>query len=139
MSEADVAAIVALLVPIIQAGDQTVMDEPVSLDEQIDFIRRFLGRGVFHVAVDDARGAVVGLQDVTLWLAGSRVFQHVGVISTFVPMGKQGGGIGRSLCRATFQAARALGFTKLSAAIRADNSRAVAFYLGLRFRLIGAA
>jgi L-amino acid N-acyltransferase YncA len=137
--EEDAQEIVDLLNPIIQAGIYTTMDEPLSVAEQVEFIRGFPLRGVFHAAVCDESGAILGIQDLVPLAAESRVFAHVGVISTFVSLSAHGQGIGHSLSQATFQAAQALGFTKISATIRADNPRAVAFYLGQGFRIIGAA
>ncbi len=137
--EEDAASIVGLLNPLIQAGTYTVMDEPVSVDEQIDFIRGFPERGVFNVAVCDTSGRLLGLQDVAPISPGSGAFEHVGVISTFVALGSHGRGIGRSLSEATFRAATRLGFVKISATIRADNPRAVSFYLSQGFRIVGTA
>lgn len=137
--EDDAAQIVGLLNPLIQAGTYTVMDEPVSVDEQTDFIRKFPERGVFNVAVCDASGRMLGLQDVVPISPGSGAFEHVGVISTFVALGSHGRGVGRSLSEATFRAATRLGFVKISATIRADNLRAVAFYLSQGFRIVGTA
>ena len=79
------------------------------------------------------------MQDVVPLSAGSPVFGHVGVISTFVALDAQRQGVGRQLSAATFAAARELGFRKLSATIRADNPAALAFYQGLGFRVIGVA
>ncbi len=135
----DAAGIVALLNPIIQAGTYTVMDEPVTVVEQVAFIRTFPQRGVYHVAVAGHKQNVVGIQDVMPFDPGSRVFRHVGVISTFVALTTRRQGIGAALSQATFQVARALGFDKLWATIRADNPGAVAFYLDQGFRIVGTA
>ncbi len=137
--EADAASMVALLNPIIQAGVYTVMDEPVTLDGQIEYIRQFPQHGIFLVAVRDDGGEVLGMQDVIPMSKGSKVFRHVGEISTFVALEVRGQGIGRRLCQATFGEAKRRGFRKLSAAIRADNPRAVAFYRGQGFRRVGVA
>jgi L-amino acid N-acyltransferase YncA len=48
-------------------------------------------------------------------------------------------GVGRSLCAATFEAARERGFVKLSAMIRADNPGALRFYQSQGFRVLGVA
>ena len=139
VTEDDAAPIVGLLNPLIQAGTYTVIDEPVTVDEQMDFIRKFPERGVFNVAVGEASGRLLGLQDVVPLSPGSGAFEHVGVISTFVALGSHGRGVGRSLSEATFRAATRLGFIKISATIRADNPRAVAFYLSQGFRIVGTA
>lgn len=137
--EEDAKSIVALLNPIIQAGTYTIMDEPLSVDDQIEFIRAFPKRGVFHVAVCKEGQKVLGLQDVQPISTGVNALKHVGEISTFVSLASHREGIGRSLTQATFQAAKEQGFLKIMAAIRADNPQAIAFYLSQGFRVIGTA
>jgi L-amino acid N-acyltransferase YncA len=137
--EEDARSMVALLNPIIQAGTYTTMDDTLSVAEQLAFIRNFPRRGVLHVAVCEQSQAILGIQDVMPLSPESSVLQHVGGISTFVSLVSHGQGIGHSLCQATFQAAKELGFTKIMATIRADNPRAVSFYLGQGFRIIGTA
>lgn len=134
----DAAAMVALLNPIIAAGNYTILQGPLSVEDQVAFIRRFPERGVFHVAVCEATGRVLGMQDVEA-LSEDPVFRHVGVIGTFVALDSLRQGVGRRLSEVTFRAARELGFTRLSATIRADNPRAVAFYRSQGFRIIGTA
>ena len=137
--EEDAASIVELLNPIIQAGTYTILDEQLSVDDQIDFIRGFPKRGVFNVAVCNDTQKVLGIQDVAPISTVSNVFKHVGEISTFVSLGSHRKGIGRSLSQATFQAAKERGFLKINATIRADNPQAVSFYLSQGFRIIGTA
>jgi L-amino acid N-acyltransferase YncA len=102
-------------------------------------IRGFPERGVLNLAVCDDSQKLLGLQDVVPMSPGTGAFEHVGVISTFVSLDSHGQGIGRSLSEVTFRAAKRLGFIKISAAIRADNPRAVSFYLSQGFRIIGTA
>ena len=136
--EQDAESIIELLNPIIQAGKYTVMDEPFTVDDQIGFIRGFPKCGVYHAAVCNDSHKVVGIQDVAP-LSESSVFKHVGDISTFVALGSHRQGIGARLCQATFQAAQAKGFLKISATVRADNPPAIAFYQGQGFQIIGTA
>jgi L-amino acid N-acyltransferase YncA len=137
VAEADAAAIIALLNPIIQLGTYTVMDEPFSVEDQIEFIRSFPSRGIYHIAVDNNQEAV-GIQDV-MPISSSNVFKHVGEISTFVALDAQKQGVGQNLSRATFQAAKELGFLKLRATVRADNLHALSFYQSQGFEVIGTA
>jgi L-amino acid N-acyltransferase YncA len=137
--EKDAKSIVELLNPIIQAGTYTIMDEQVSVDDQMDFIRGFPERGVFNVAVCNDSHKVLGLQDVQPISTGVNAFRHVGEISTFVSLASHRKGIGRTLSQATFQAAKELGFIKICATVRADNPPAVAFYQSQGFRVIGTA
>jgi len=135
--EDDADPIVDLLNPIIMAGGYTIMAGPLSVEEQIEFIRGFPERGVYHVAISDE--VVVGIQDVAPISADVGAFGHVGEISTFVALNAGRRGIGSALCRATFRAAREQGFRKLRATIRADNPGAIAFYLSRGFEVIGIA
>ena len=133
----DAAAIVALLNPIIQTGIYTAMSETFSKTDQLDFIRNFPERGMYHIAVDDA-AHVLGIQDV-MPISTSDVFRHVGEISTFVALDSQRQGVGGSLCRATFETAKELGYLKLRATVRGDNPHALTFYQSQGFELIGVA
>ncbi len=137
--EEDAASIVELLNPIIQAGTYTIMNEQLSVDDQIDFIRGFPKRGVFNVAVCNDSQKVLGLQDVQPISTGVNAFKHVGEISTFVSLASHRNGIGRSLSHATFKGAKEQGFLKISATIRADNPQAVSFYQSQGFSVIGIA
>ena len=137
--EEDAASIVELLNPIIQAGVYTIIDEPVSVDDQIRFIREFPQRGVYHAAIHGDGHQVLGIQDVQPISMEANALKHVGEISTFVRLDSHRSGIGRSLSHATFQAAREQGFLKIRATIRADNQQAVSFYMSQGFDVIGAA
>jgi L-amino acid N-acyltransferase YncA len=137
--EEDAGSIVELLNPIIQAGKYTIMDEPVSVDDQIGFIRGFPERGVYHAAVRNDSQEVLGIQDVQPISTEVNALRHVGEISTFVRLDSLRNGIGRSLSDATFQAAREKGFLKIRATIRADNPQAISFYKSQGFEVIGTA
>lgn len=137
--EEDAAAIAALLNPIIEAGIYTIIDRPISVEDQAAFIRALPERGFYHAAVSETGGEVLGIQDVLPLAAAPGTHAHVGEISTFVSLGARGGGIGSALCRASFPEASRRGFRKLWAAIRADNEEAVSFYRSRGFRIVGAA
>ena len=83
VTEADAASIVELLNPMIQAGIYSVMDEPFSVDDQIEFIRNFPQHGIYQIAIDKDTQKALGIQDV-LPISTAVVFRHVGEISTFV-------------------------------------------------------
>jgi L-amino acid N-acyltransferase YncA len=137
--EEDAGSIVELLNPIIQAGRYTIIDEPVSVDDQLGFIRGFPERGVYHAALGNDRQKVLGIQDVVPASTAVNALKHVGEISTFVRLATHRNGIGRGVSRATFRAAKEQGFLKLMATIRADNPPAIAFYLSQGFAVIGTA
>lgn len=137
--EEDAQSIIGLLNPIIREGKYSVMDMPFSVDDQIGFIRSFPERGIYHIAELVSEQKILGIQDVMPISTESDVFKHVGAVSTFTALDSQHKGIGRSLSQATFKAASEKGYLKISAMVRADNPRAISFYLSLGFRIIGTA
>ena len=137
--EEDAHAIVELLNPLIRAGTYTIMDEPLSVIDQVDFIRGFPGRGVYNVAVCNDSHEILGIQDVQPISARTHALEHVGEVSTFVSLAFHRNRIGSRLSRATFSEARQRGFLKLRATIRADNPQAMAFYQSQGFKVVGTA
>lgn len=136
----DAEGMLRVLNPIIESGSYTILDTLLTVDQQREFIASFPRRGVFHVAerIDDH--CIVGLQDVAPFDDEStHVFDHVGVIATFVDLSLRRHGIGKQLFAATFTAAKEQGFEKLFTYIRADNSAALAAYQHQGFRVIGTA
>jgi L-amino acid N-acyltransferase YncA len=125
----DAAPMCALLNEIIALKQFTIL-EPVSFESQLEFIRSFPPTGVFLVAESD--GHLLGLQDVS-----PTSISGVGEISTFIALSAQGRGVGKTLAQATLLQARAKGYRKLIAMIRADNPRAIGFYGSLGFRVVG--
>ena len=130
-----------ILNSIIAAGTFTIIDTPVSHDDERAFIRSFPPRGVFFVAVDEDSGAVLGFQDVAPFAESSytHAFDHVGVIGTYVDLSRRRQGIGTRLFAATFEAARAKGYEKLFSYVRADNNAGLNAYLKHGFRIVGTA
>ena len=133
VAPADAAAIVGLLDPIIRAGGLTAMT-PGTVDDQHAFIADLPPRATYFLA-EDAHGTLLGIQDI-LPIPGDAGFDEGGEISTFVRLGQHGRGIGRRLSDASFAAARARGYRRLFATIRADNPGALAFYRALGFRIV---
>jgi L-amino acid N-acyltransferase YncA len=133
---ADAEAIVALLNPIIEAGNYTIM-EPLTLAEQRTFMRDFPARGIFLVAVHKESGVLNGLQSVEPLT--NKAHQHVGEISTFVSRAAQRKKLGQTLSQETFRQAKELGFRKLMATVRDGNGPALTFYQSLGFEEIGRA
>ena len=135
----DAEAIAAILNPIIAARIYTALDTPVTIDEERAFIRSFPRRGIFLVAVDSASGTVLGFQDVSPFAVYTHAFDHVGVIGTYVALGRHRQGIATRLFAATFDAARGKGYEKLFSYVRADNEAGLRTYLGQGFRIVGTA
>jgi len=135
----DAEAIINLLNPIIEAGVYTALATPLSLQAQQEFMSNFPQRGIFHVAVCPQEQKIVGCQDVEPFATYTSAFDHVGVIGTFVNLTHRRQGVGRSLFKATFEAARRKGYEKLFAYVRADNPVALATYFSQGFYEIGIA
>jgi L-amino acid N-acyltransferase YncA len=135
----DAEAIVAILNPIIEVGAYTVLTTPFSVEAEREFIRHFPQRGIFHVAVCRHKQEIVGFQNIEPFATYTSAFDHVGVIGTYVSLLCRRQGIGRSLFKDTFEAARCRGYEKLFAYVRADNPVALATYLSQGFRIIGTA
>ncbi len=133
---ADAAQMIALLNPIIRAGNLTSMRDELSIEEQVEFIRNFPDAGVFNVAHHRDSGCVLGVQDVIPVVQTLDSATRVGSISSFVAMQAQRRGIGAALTRATVCKARILGFTAIQAHIRIDNTSALSFYESQGFQRV---
>ena len=139
VAERDATSIVRLLTPIVEAGIYTVMQGPLTADDQLAFIRGLPERAVYLAAISSATEELMGIQDVQPVSDREGVFHHVGEISTFVALDARGNGIGRALMSSTAELARERGFAVLCANVRADNPDAVAFYKRQGFRVVGTA
>ncbi len=135
----DAEAIVAILNPIIEAGEYTALDTPVTVEQEREFILKFPERGVFHVAENPESRAVVGFQTLEPFATYTHAFDHVGVIATFVSLEHRHRGIGARLFDATFEAGRQQGYEKIFTYVRADNPAALAAYRKQGFRTVGVA
>lgn len=135
----DAAGIVGVLNPIIAARTYTVFDTPLTVEAERAFITSFPPRGVFHIAVDEAAGEIVGLQNVEPVADFTHALDHVGSIATYVQLTRRRQGIATRLFEATFAAAREKGYEKAFTLVRADNPVALATYVRQGFRVIGRA
>lgn len=135
----DAEAIVGILNPIIESGAYTVLDTPLSVEFERQYIADFPERGVFCVAERRQDHAILGLQSIEPFAAYTRAFDHVGAIGTFVDLSHRREGVGTHLSKATFEAARRAGYEKLFTYVRADNPASLAFHRKLGFRVVGTA
>jgi L-amino acid N-acyltransferase YncA len=135
----DAEDIVRVLNPIIEAGSYTVFDAPLSAEQERCFITQFPSRGVFHVAERRDDGRIVGFQNLSPFADYTHAFDHVGVLATYVDLALRRQRIGTQLFEATLAVARQKGFEKAFTFIRADNTAALAAYLGQGFRVVGTA
>lgn len=134
-TRSDAVSMVDLLNPIIEAGNQTVMDQQVTFEDQASFISQFPSQGIFLVAVAVGGYELFGMQDVIPHPSNSGPL--TGEISTFVSQERQGLGVGRALMMQTLEFAKAKGYQKLIATIRMDNNLAQAYYRAQGFKVVG--
>jgi L-amino acid N-acyltransferase YncA len=134
----DAQAIVSILNPIIEAGIYTVLDTPLTVEYERDYIANFPSRGIFHVAQDQNR-QIVGFESGEPYATYTHALDHVAVIGTFVDLKERRQGIGTRLFETTLEAARRRGYEKIFTFVRADNAESLAFYLKLGFRVVGRA
>jgi L-amino acid N-acyltransferase YncA len=135
----DAAGVVAILNPIIAARAYTVLDEPVTVEYEREFIEKFHPRGIWKVAEGAADGRVMGFQVLEPFASYTKAFDHVATLGTYVDLDARRQGIARALFAATFEAARRKGFEKIFTFVRADNPAALAAYRAHGFGVIGTA
>ena len=135
----DAEGIVRVLNPIIESRRYTVLDTPVNVETERDYIIDFSERGVWKVAVRQPDQTIVGFQVLEPYASYTHAFDHVGILGTYVDLDLRRQGIARQLFAATFDAARDKGYEKIFTFVRADNSAALQTYLGQGFVVIGNA
>ncbi|MDH5886284.1 GNAT family N-acetyltransferase [Vibrio splendidus] len=135
----DAQGIIDVLNPIIIEARYTILDQTFTVDEEKAFIESFPERGVFSVAVNEATSQLLGFQNVEPFATYTKAFDHVGIIGTYVDANSRGQGVAKQLFDYTFKAAKAKGYEKLFAYVRADNERALAVYLKQGFEIVGTA
>lgn len=133
----DAEGIINILNPIIETKKYSVMVQPFTLEEEINFIKTFPERGIFHVATNEDK--VVGFQVVEPFSTLTAAFDHVAIIGTYVALNLRGQGLSKKLFEATFKVAKAKGFEKLTAYVRSDNPVALKTYQVNGFDIIGIA
>jgi L-amino acid N-acyltransferase YncA len=135
----DAEAIVNILNPIIESGAYTVLDIPLSVEFEREYIAGFPERGVFCVAEQRQDHAILGLQSIEPFATYTHAFDHVGVVGTFVNLSHRREGIGTHLSKIAFEAARHADYEKLFTYVRADNLASLSFHRKLGFRIVGTA
>ncbi|CAK1842245.1 GNAT family N-acetyltransferase [Vibrio crassostreae] len=135
----DAQGIIDVLNPIIIEARYTILDQTFTVVEEKGFIESFPKRGVFSVAVNETTNQLLGFQNVEPFATYTKAFDHVGIIGTYVDANSRGQGVAKQLFDYTFKAAKAKGYEKLFAYVRADNERALAVYLKQGFEIVGTA
>lgn len=137
--QSDAQGLIDVLNPIIEARTFTVLEGPLTLESEAEYLAGFPPKGVFHVAEAIDSGKIVGMQSVEPFASYTSAFDHVGVVGTYVQLDCRRRGLGTLLADATFEAARQARFEKLFTYIRSDNLASLAFHSRLGFRVIGTA
>ena len=135
----DAELIAQLLNSIIDTERYTVMEGPMTAEKLLSYMQASPDQRIFNVAISDDDGRVLGTQSIDPHPTGLAAFRHVGDISTFISFDAHRMGIGQNLSQRTFKEAKARGYKKITAMIRADNPGAIAFYLNQGFNVIGTA
>jgi len=126
----DAANIAALLNDIIAKGGATALVRPVSHQDIQNWMATT--NAVWHVA-EDSNGGLLGFQ----WVEPHPDLPNDATdIASFVKIGQNGLGVGTALFEATKSAARDMGYRKIDAVIRADNSGGLAYYQSRGFETI---
>ncbi len=135
----DAEAIINIFNPIIATQKYTLLDTPLTVEAEREFLANFSPRGIFHVAELQDTAEIVGFQSLDPFATYTHACDHVGVIGTYIDLAQRGNGIGQQLSLATFAAAKLRGYEKIFAYVRADNPHALHFYRKLGFTIIGTA
>lgn len=133
----DAEAVVALLNPIIETGLYTTFVKPLTVSFERAFMESFPARGNFFGAFDSQQ--LRGFQVVTPASSFTSALDHVAEIGTYVSLEHQRRGIAGRLFGATCERARANGFEKLLAWVRADNLAGLRSYRKCGFTEVGVA
>jgi ribosomal protein S18 acetylase RimI-like enzyme len=103
-----------------------------TLEQELDYVSAF---------ADPATGLMLKAEVDERWVAtvsilrGTRSrFRHAGTLGLSVLREAWGLGLGRALCRAALDEARASGLRRVTLYVRADNVRAIRLYESLGFR-----
>lgn len=128
-TRAEAEALAALINPIIARGGTTAHEEPMTPAYYEKIIDGLGPRDFFHVA--EAEGRILGFQYVE---AHDGLDPDTGDIATFVALDAARGGVGGALADRTILEARARGWRRLHAYIRADNEGGLAYYERIGFR-----
>ena len=126
--------------PIISAGIYTVLDTPLTIEDERSYIAALSDRAIFHVAERKTDGTVIGLQTMEPFPDQyTHAFDHVGTMGTWVDLDHHRLGVAKGLFSATLEVAPRKGYEKIFTYIRADNPAALATYESQGFRVVGHA
>jgi dephospho-CoA kinase len=131
----DADSIRTVLNSVIREGGFTVLDRTLTVAQERVFLRRLPARTRLTLA--QIGNVVAGFQIIEPYVTYTGAMDHVATLGSYMlaPLRRQG--LGGAMSRATFAAARELGFSKLVVSVRADNPGAQEFYAALGFQPCG--
>ncbi len=135
-TEADAAAIIAVLEGIASERIYTAISRPWSADCQRKYLASLSPRETVHVA-ETERDGIIGYQTLELWAATLDSMAHVGQIGTYLTPEWRRRGVGAALFRSTVDFAREREYGKFLIQVRSSNLPAQRFYWQLGFRECG--
>ena len=134
-TEADVPAILDIYNHFIVNSTTTFDVEPQTLDEKLEWLRRFTTLP-YCAVVADVEGDVVGFASLGPFRSKA-AYRHTVENSVYVRPERQGNGIGKALLARTLEIARANGLRAIIARIAGDNPASVALHERCGFGHVG--
>ena len=135
-SEADAAALVAIMEGIAAEKIHSAIDVPWTVEQQRAYLASLSDRESVHVA-ETPSGEIVGFQTLDRWAPSITSMQHVAQLGTFLIPEWRRRGLGRLLFKSTEAFTRSAGYSKMVIQVRASNDSAKTFYRRLGFRACG--
>ncbi|MGQ9767022.1 MAG: dephospho-CoA kinase [Anaerolineae bacterium] len=132
---ADAEGTAAVLNSIVREGGRSITGRTFTPAQERAYLRAMPRRSFLTVAL--LGRVLVGFQVVEPYATFTYTMDHVASLGTYVVAPVRGRGIGRALSAATWDAARAAGFSKFVITVREDNPEAQAFYRALGFQPCG--
>jgi ribosomal protein S18 acetylase RimI-like enzyme len=127
----DRAAIAAIIVPAIRAGETYALPRDWSEDEAVDY---WFGSG-HHVFVNEAEGEVLGTYFLQANQKGGG--SHVANCGYATHPNAQGKGVARAMCEHSLEIAKAMGFKAMQFNfVISTNTRAVALWQACGFEIL---
>ncbi|MGC8782152.1 MAG: GNAT family N-acetyltransferase [Anaerolineae bacterium] len=131
----DADGIRIVLDSVVGEDGQTVLERRRTVMPKRALLRHLPPRSWLTVA--QVGNAVAGFQVIAPYAHPARAVDHVATLESYVLAALRGQDLDQAMSRATFEAARALGFRKLVIHVRADDPGAQRFYERLGFRPCG--
>ena len=131
----DAAGILQVLNAIVREQRFTALDRELTLEEELEFLRRRGPRDGIFVAEQGDR--ILGFQGLDPFMPAIDAMSHVAQLGTYVLPAHWNQGIGGRMFAASCDFASAHGYQKMVIYVRAGNEQAQDFYRHLGFEVVG--